>query len=91
MRQPPISLLTLPFALIGGLWLVWLLGDDVSVATAVGFIALAGLAAESGVVMLVYLDRAVEERVEQGRFSKPEQIGERRRSDRPKMAEIRSL
>jgi Cu(I)/Ag(I) efflux system membrane protein CusA/SilA len=47
-----------PFSLVGGLWLVWLLGHSVSVATAVGFIALAGVAAETGVVMLIYLDHA---------------------------------
>jgi Cu(I)/Ag(I) efflux system membrane protein CusA/SilA len=44
-----------PFSLVGGFWLVWLLGHSISVATAVGFIALAGVAAEFGVVMLVYL------------------------------------
>ncbi len=49
---------TVPFALIGGLWCLWLLGHAVSVASAVGFIALAGLAAEFGVVMLVYLRNA---------------------------------
>ncbi|MDP8994210.1 MAG: CusA/CzcA family heavy metal efflux RND transporter [Pseudomonadota bacterium] len=76
VRQPAIILLTLPFALIGGIWLVYLLGHDISVATAVGFIALAGLAAEFGVVMLVYLDRAVEERVEAGRFSRSEHLDE---------------
>ena len=76
VRQPAIILLTLPFALIGGVWLVWLLGHNVSVATAVGFIALAGLAAEFGVVMLVYLDRAIEERVEHGRFSETEHLDE---------------
>ena len=69
LRQPLIILLTLPFALIGGIWLVWLLGHAVSVATMVGFIALAGLAAEFGVVMLVYLDRAIEERIEEGQFA----------------------
>ncbi|MEO1168775.1 MAG: efflux RND transporter permease subunit [Pseudomonadota bacterium] len=68
LRQPLIILSTLPFALVGGIWLVWLLGHAVSVATMVGFIALAGLAAEFGVVMLVYLDRAIEERIDQGRF-----------------------
>lgn len=51
-----------PFSLVGGLWLVWLLGHSVSVATAVGFIALAGVAAEFGVVMLVYLDGALRRR-----------------------------
>jgi Cu(I)/Ag(I) efflux system membrane protein CusA/SilA len=50
---------TLPFALGGGVWLLYLLGHDLSVASAVGFIALAGVAAEFGVVMLVYLDHAV--------------------------------
>jgi Cu(I)/Ag(I) efflux system membrane protein CusA/SilA len=49
-----------PFSLIGGFWLVWSLGHSVSVATAVGFIALAGLAAEFGVVMLVYLRHAID-------------------------------
>ena len=76
LRQPLIILLTVPFALVGGVWLIWLMGHAVSVATSVGFIALAGLAAELGVVMLVYLDRAIEERVEQGRLSNPEQLDE---------------
>jgi Cu(I)/Ag(I) efflux system membrane protein CusA/SilA len=55
-----LVLATLPFALIGGFWLVYLLGHQVSVATIVGFIALAGVAAEFGVVMLVYLKQAWE-------------------------------
>jgi Cu(I)/Ag(I) efflux system membrane protein CusA/SilA len=54
---------TLPFALVGGIWLLWLLGYDTSVAVWVGFIALAGVAAETGVVMLVYLDGAFRRRV----------------------------
>ncbi|MDF8335489.1 efflux RND transporter permease subunit [Novosphingobium cyanobacteriorum] len=53
---------TLPFALTGGLWLLWWLGYNQSVATAVGFIALAGVAAEFGVVMLIYLKQALETR-----------------------------
>ena len=53
---------TLPFALTGGFWLLWLLGYNQSVATAVGFIALAGVAAEFGVVMLIYLKHALTER-----------------------------
>jgi len=69
-----IVLLTLPFALVGGLWLVYLLGHAFSMATAVGFIALAGLAAEFGVIMLVYLDRSIEERIKTGKFSKPEDL-----------------
>jgi len=55
-----------PFSLVGGFWLVWLLGHSVSVATAVGFIALAGVAAEFGVVMLVYLDNALKRRLAAG-------------------------
>ncbi|MDL2339108.1 MAG: CusA/CzcA family heavy metal efflux RND transporter, partial [Pseudomonadota bacterium] len=55
-----------PFSLIGGFWLVWAMGHFVSVATAVGFIALAGLAAEFGVVMLVYLQNALTRRLEAG-------------------------
>jgi copper/silver efflux system protein len=53
-----IVMLSVPFALVGGVWLLWLLGYNLSVAVAVGFIALAGVAAETGVVMLIYLDRA---------------------------------
>lgn len=55
-----------PFSLIGGFWLVWALGHAVSVATAVGFIALAGVAAEFGVVMLVYLKNALQRRLAAG-------------------------
>ena len=51
---------TLPFALIGGVWLLWLLGYNLSVAGAVGFIALAGVAAEFGVIMVLYLNHAFE-------------------------------
>lgn len=58
---------TVPFALVGGFWLIWALGHAVSVATAVGFIALAGVAAEFGVVMLLYLKRALEHRLQDGR------------------------
>jgi len=50
---------TLPFALIGGVWLLWLLGYNLSVAGAVGFIALAGVAAEFGVIMVLYLNQAL--------------------------------
>ena len=55
-----------PFALVGGFWLIWLLGHAISVATAVGFIALAGVAAEFGVVMLVYLQSAWRRRLAAG-------------------------
>jgi len=53
-----IVMLSVPFALVGGVWLMWALGYNLSVAVAVGFIALAGVAAETGVVMLIYLDNA---------------------------------
>jgi Cu(I)/Ag(I) efflux system membrane protein CusA/SilA len=56
-----IVMLSVPFALVGGLWLMWWLGFNLSVAVAVGFIALAGVAAETGVVMLIYLDAAMTE------------------------------
>ena len=59
LAETLIVMLSLPFALVGGLWLVWWLGFNLSVAVAVGFIALAGVAAETGVVMLIYLDNAV--------------------------------
>ena len=60
---------TLPFALIGGIWLLYLLGYNLSVAGAVGFIALAGVSAEFGVIMLLYLKTAWEARLEQGKTS----------------------
>jgi Cu(I)/Ag(I) efflux system membrane protein CusA/SilA len=53
-----IVMLSVPFALVGGVWLIWLLDYNLSVAAAVGFIALAGVAAETGVVMLIYLEKA---------------------------------
>nr|WP_287858570.1 efflux RND transporter permease subunit [Klebsiella sp.] len=56
---------TLPFSLIGGVWLLWLLGYNLSVAAAVGFIALAGVAAEFGVIMVLYLNQAIAKRREQ--------------------------
>ena len=56
-----IVMLSLPFALVGGVWLLWWLGFNMSVAVAVGFIALAGVAAETGVIMLIYLDHALSE------------------------------
>jgi Cu(I)/Ag(I) efflux system membrane protein CusA/SilA len=56
-----IVMLSVPFALVGGFWLMWWLDFNFSVAAAVGFIALAGVAAETGVVMLIYLDQALKE------------------------------
>jgi Cu(I)/Ag(I) efflux system membrane protein CusA/SilA len=61
-----LLMLTLPFALVGGFWYVWLLGHELSVASAVGFIALGGVAAEFGVVMLVYLKSALQRRIADG-------------------------
>jgi Cu(I)/Ag(I) efflux system membrane protein CusA/SilA len=61
-------MLSLPFALVGGFWFIWALGYDLSVAVAVGFIALAGVAAEFGVVMLIYLDNALKRYREEGRL-----------------------
>jgi Cu(I)/Ag(I) efflux system membrane protein CusA/SilA len=62
LTETLIVMLSLPFALVGGLWLMWWLGFNLSVAVVVGFIALAGVAAETGVVMLIYLNQALEER-----------------------------
>jgi Cu(I)/Ag(I) efflux system membrane protein CusA/SilA len=62
-----LVMLSLPFALVGGIWFVWALGYNWSVAVAVGFIALAGVAAETGVVMLIYLDHAWRARSGEGR------------------------
>ncbi len=61
LTETMIVMLSLPFALVGGLWLMWWLGFNLSVAVVVGFIALAGVAAETGVVMLIYLNQALEE------------------------------
>src|SRR5688572_18427445 len=62
-----IVMLSLPFAIVGGIWFIWLLGYNWSVAVAIGFIALAGVAAETGVVMLIYLDQAWKARVQSRR------------------------
>jgi copper/silver efflux system protein len=58
LTETLIVMLSVPFALTGGLWLMYLMGFNISVAVSVGFIALAGVAAETGVVMLIYLDNA---------------------------------
>ena len=64
-----IIMLSLPFALVGGIWLMWLSGYNMSVAVVVGFIALAGLAAETGVVMLLYIDNAYKDRLLHGQMN----------------------
>jgi len=61
LTETLIVMLSVPFALVGGVWLMWSLGYNMSVAVAIGFIALAGVAAETGVVMLIYLDHALAE------------------------------
>lgn len=61
LTETLIVMLSLPFALVGGIWMMWWLGFNMSVAVAVGFIALAGVAAETGVIMLIYLDNAWKE------------------------------
>ena len=71
-----LILLAVPFALTGGFWLIWFLGHAISVATAVGFIALAGVAAEFGVVMLVYLKGSWERRLAAGRLPSEEMLME---------------
>jgi Cu(I)/Ag(I) efflux system membrane protein CusA/SilA len=63
-----LVMLSVPFALVGGVWYLWLAGYNTSVAVWVGFIALAGVAAETGVVMLLYLDEAWKERRIAGRL-----------------------
>ena len=76
LSQTLMVMLSLPFALIGGVWMMWLLDYNLSVAVAVGFIALAGVAAETGVVMLLYLDHAWDELVRDGhRPTRAELVG----------------
>jgi Cu(I)/Ag(I) efflux system membrane protein CusA/SilA len=62
LTEAALIMVTLPFALVGGLWLLLLLGYNLSIASAIGFIALAGVSAEFGVVMLIYLDHAIAKR-----------------------------
>ena len=67
ITETAMVMLSLPFALVGGVWAMWLLDYNLSVAVAVGFIALAGVAAETGVVMLLYLDHAWQDITRDGR------------------------
>jgi Cu(I)/Ag(I) efflux system membrane protein CusA/SilA len=69
-----IVMLALPFSLVGGIWFLWALGYNTSVAVWVGFIALAGVAAETGVVMLIYLDEAFHRRRLEGRMRSREDV-----------------
>ena len=79
LTETMIVMLSLPFALVGGFWLMHWMGFNMSVAVAVGFIALAGVAAETGVVMLIYLDNALKE------------VTERRATRGPEPDQVRSL
>ncbi|MDQ6634905.1 MAG: CusA/CzcA family heavy metal efflux RND transporter [Gemmatimonadota bacterium] len=74
VTESAIVMLSLPFALVGGVWLMWLLGYNMSVAVAIGFIALAGVAAETGVIMLIYLDQAYNARAAPGAMHGREDI-----------------
>ena len=67
LGETAIVMLSLPFALVGGLWFIWLLGYNWSVAVAIGFVALNGVAAETGVIMLIYLDHAWQTKRADGR------------------------
>jgi Cu(I)/Ag(I) efflux system membrane protein CusA/SilA len=71
-----IVLLSVPFALIGSIWLLYFLGYNLSVAVWVGIIALAGVAAETGVVMIVYLDEVYERRVREGSLTSMQDLSE---------------
>ena len=76
LAESLIVMLALPFSLVGGIWFLWLLGYNTSVAVWVGFIALAGVAAETGVVMLIYLDEAFHRRSLEGRMRSPADVAE---------------
>ncbi len=71
-----IVMLSLPFALVGGVWTLYLLGYNMSVAVGVGFIALAGVSAEIGVIMIIYLDMACRERYLKGAFNSRADLNE---------------
>ncbi|MEP6509933.1 MAG: efflux RND transporter permease subunit, partial [Gemmatimonadales bacterium] len=66
VAESAIVMLSLPFSLVGGVWFMWILGYNMSVAVAIGFIALAGVATETGVIMLIYLDHSYRDRTRDG-------------------------
>ena len=74
VEEAILVMATVPFALVGGYWFVFSLGYHLSVATAIGFIALAGVAAEFGVVMLVYLDNAVNDRINKNELNSSQDL-----------------
>ena len=91
-----IVMLALPFALVGGVWFLWLLSYNTSVAVWVGFIALAGVAAETGVVMLIYLDEAFHRRSLDGQMRSAAEVAAAVREGaldrlRPKMMTVTAI
>ena len=76
LDEAALIMATLPFALIGGVWLLYRMDYRLSVATGVGFIALAGVAAEFGVVMLLYLKQALRDRLAAGAAASRETVDE---------------
>jgi Cu(I)/Ag(I) efflux system membrane protein CusA/SilA len=91
-----IVMIALPFSLVGGIWFLWLLDYNTSVAVWVGFIALAGVAAETGVVMLIYLDEAFHERRRQGLMQRASDVAVAVREGalgrlRPKMMTVTAI
>ena len=68
IQESFIVMLSMPFSLVGGIWFIYLLDYNLSVAVGVGFIALAGLSAEIGVIMLTYLDHAYNDRIKEGKL-----------------------
>ena len=74
IAEAVLIMATLPFALVGGFWLMYLLGYNMSIASAVGFIALGGVASEIGVVMLLYVHQAVAARTAEGKLSDPSEL-----------------
>jgi Cu(I)/Ag(I) efflux system membrane protein CusA/SilA len=76
VTESRIVMLSVPFALVGGVWYLWLAGFHTSVAVWVGFIALAGVAAETGVVMLIYLDEAFHRHTADGRLHTRDDVRE---------------
>ena len=72
--EASLIMATLPFALTGGVWFLYWMGFNLSIATGVGFIALAGVAAEFGVIMLIYLKHAWEDRLKAGKVSETDLV-----------------
>ena len=93
VTESVIVMLSVPFALVGGVWYLWVAGYNTSVAVWVGFIALAGVAAETGVVMLIYLDEAFHRRGVEGKMRTRDDVAEAVREGavdrlRPKMMTV---